>query len=259
MGINIIICIKSVVLEAPNGKVVRLPETSGLNPFDRPAIEMGLRLREQMGGNITVVSMGPEAAGSFALYEAMSMGVDRAVLICDPGLAGSDTLATSRTLAAAVMRLRPFDLILFGARSSDSDTGQVGPQTAVQLDLPFATGVFKIKMQDSEIIVERSVDEFLETCRISLPAALAVHATAVQSRDVGLSGIEKAFRTKSFQRINLKELNIPKDMVGEKGSPTKVISLDRVVREKKCEFMTGSVEEQADELVRRLRDAGHIG
>jgi len=258
MSLNIILCIKSVVLDAPDGRVVRSPETTGLNPFDRPAIEMALRLREEMGGNITAISMGPESA-AFALYEAMSMGVDRAILISDRDLAGSDTLATSRSLAAAIKTLSPFDLAIFGARSSDSDTGQVGPQTAVQLDLPFITGVYDIKAKDSEIILERGIDEFIESFRISLPAALAVHAVAVQPRDVRLSGIEKAFGIESLERINLKDLDIPKETVGDDGSPTKIVSLERVVRKKKCEFISGTVEEQADELVRRLKETGHIG
>lgn len=258
MHLNIIICIKSVVLTAPDGKVVRLPETTGLNPFDRPAIEIGLRLREEMGGTITVISMGPES-GAFALYEAMSMGADRAILISDPAFAGSDTLATSRALSAAIMRLKPFDLVLFGARSSDSDTGQVGPQTAVLLDLPFVTGVFDVKVKDADIVVERGVDEFLETYAIPLPAALAVHSTAVQPRDVKLSGIETAFGVGSFEKMNLNDLGIPMDSVGDKGSPTQIVSLDRVKRDKKCEFITGNLEEQADELVRRIKDAGYIG
>jgi len=258
MGLNIIICIKSVVLDAPDGRVIRLPETTGLNPFDRPAIEMGLRLRETEGGNITVVSMGPEAS-VFALYEALSMGADRAVLISDAALAGSDTLATSRALSAAVLKLKPFDLVIFGARSSDSDTGQVGPQTAMLLDLPFVTGVFDVRAGEQGLVAERGVDEFLETYEIGLPAAIAVHATAVQSRDIRLSGIEHAFGVGPLERMNLKDLDIREDTVGEKGSPTRVLSLERVSRKKKCEFITGSVEEQADELVRRIRDLGYIG
>ena len=258
MGLNIIICIKSVVLEAPEGKVVRIHETTGLNPFDRPAIEMGLRLRENAGGSITAVSMGPESS-AFALYEALSMGVDRAVLISDPALAGSDTLATSRALSAAITRLKPFDLVIFGARSSDSDTGQVGPQTAVLLDLPFVTGVFDIKSGGSDIMMERGVDEFVESYGLSIPAAIGIHAMAVQPRDISLSGIEHAFGIESFERVNLKDLHIPKETVGEKGSPTKVVSLNRVRRKKKCEFIAGSIEEQADDLVRRLRDKGYIG
>jgi len=258
MTLNIIICIKSVVLEAPENKVVRLTETTGLNPFDRSAIEAGLCLRENAGGKITAVSMGPESS-TLALYEALSMGIDRAVLISDPALAGSDTLATSRALSAAITRLKPFDLVIFGARSSDSDTGQVGPQTAVMLDLPFVTGVFGIQAGESDLVLERGVDEFNESYGISLPAAIGVHATAIQPREIKLSGIEHAFGSESIERINLKDLNLSRETVGEKGSPTKIVSLNHVSRKKKCEFIKGSVEEQADELVRRLRDKGYVG
>ena len=116
MKLRIIVCIKSVLLDAPNGQVIRLPEKCALNPFDRPAIEMALELREKNGGSVTALSMGPEVA-SLALYEAMAMGVDRSVLISDPALAGSDTLATSRALGAAIMQLKDFDLLLFGTRT----------------------------------------------------------------------------------------------------------------------------------------------
>jgi electron transfer flavoprotein beta subunit len=258
MSLNIIICIKSVVLEAPENRVIRIPETTGLNPFDRPAIEMGLRLRENMGGKITAVSMGPES-GALALYEALSMGVDSAVLISDPALAGSDTLATSRALSAAITRLKSFDLVIFGARSSDSDTGQVGPQTAVMLDLPFLSGVFDIRNEGAGLILQRGADEFIESYRTSLPAAIGIHATAIQTRDVSLSGIEQAFGIESLQRINIKDLNLAKESVGENGSPTKIVSLHHVSRNKKCEFIKGSVEDQADELVRRLGGTGYIG
>src|SRR4030065_2112942 len=94
--------------------------------------------------------MGPDVA-CLSLYGAMALGVDRAVLISDPALAGSDTLATSTALGAAVMKLRPFDLILFGTRTSDSDTGQVGPQTAVRIGLPIITGVNHLEHMDSNI------------------------------------------------------------------------------------------------------------
>ena len=190
MDLHIIVCIKSVVMNAPDGRVVRLPETCALNPFDRPALEMGLRLREKTGGKVTALSMGPEA-GSLALYEAMAMGVDRAVLISDPSLAGSDTLATSTTLGAAIQKLSPFDLVLFGTRTSDSDTGQVGPQTVVLLDLPLVTGAYAIEFKGSGLIVERRVDEFIEKYEISLPGVLTIHPTAVQHRDVSLMEIDR--------------------------------------------------------------------
>ena len=123
---RIIVSIKSVVTRAPKGKTVRSAHHCTLNPFDRPAIETALRLKEAHGGTITAVSMGPASAKA-ALSEAMAMGVDRAVLACDPAFAGGDTLATATTLAAVVTYISPFDLLLFGTRTADSDTGQVGP------------------------------------------------------------------------------------------------------------------------------------
>ena len=192
MGLNTVVCIKSVVLDAPNGKVVRNSDSCALNPFDRPVIETALRLREENGGKVTALSMGPEA-GSLALYETMAMGVDRATLVCDPAFAGSDTLATSTTLAAAIQKLGPFDLVLFGTRTSDSDTGQVGPQTAVLLDLPMVTGVVNFEYKDSALMVERKADEFIERYEVSLPGALTIHPSAIQARDASLMGIETAF------------------------------------------------------------------
>ena len=258
MGLNIIVCIKSVVLNAPEGRVVRLPETSALNPFDRPALEMALQLREEKGGKVTALTMGPEVGG-LALYEAIAMGVDRAILISDPLFAGSDTLATSTALGAAIIKLRHFDLLLFGTRTSDSDTGQVGPQTAVRLDIPLITGVYELDYKDSKVIVDRRADEFVERYEVSLPAAISIHPTAVQPRDVSLSGIEKSFGEKVFGKMNLSDLGLSADQVGEKGSSTMVLSINKIRRKKKCEFITGSVEEQADELVRRFRERGHIG
>jgi len=238
--------------------VVRLPETCALNPFDRPALEIALQLREEKGGKVTALTMGPEVGG-LALYEAIAMGVDRAILISDPVLAGSDTLATSTALGAAVMKLEPFDLLLFGTRTSDSDTGQVGPQTGVRLDLPFIAGVYKLDYKDSTVIVDRRADEFVERYEVSLPAAISIHPTAVQPRDVSLSGIEKSFGEKVFGKMNLSDLGLSADQVGEKGSSTMVLSINKIRRKKKCEFITGSIEEQADELVRRFRERGHIG
>jgi electron transfer flavoprotein beta subunit len=251
MGIHIIVCIKSVVLDAPDGRVVRLPETCALNPFDRPALEMALRLRNEYGGKVTALSMGPES-GIIALDEAMAMGVDRVVLVSDPALAGSDTLITSMTLEAAARKLKPFDLILFGARTSDSDTGQVGPQTSMRLDLPLVTGVYSLSMKDSMLNVERRIDEYIEKYELKLPSVADV-------RDPTLIGIETAFIGRSFEILSLSDLGLSSDKVGEMGSPTKVISMNRITRKRKCEFITGSAEEQVDDLVRRLKESGYIG
>lgn len=258
MELNIIVCIKSVVLDAPEGIVVRTTDSCALNPFDRPALEAALNLREKTGGRITALSMGPEAA-CLGLYEALALGVDRAVHISDPGLAGSDTLATSTALGAAIRKLTPCDLILFGARTSDSDTGQVGPQTAVFLDLPLVTGVFDIQGNGPSLSVERRIDEFLENYELTLPGVLTIHPSAFRPRDASLVGIEEAFTGKSIEKMDIDHLDLPPGQVGDAGSPTRLLAMKKVKRDRKCDFISGSVEEQAEELTRRLRETGLIG
>ena len=258
MPLNIIICIKSVVTSAPGGRVIRTADNCILNPFDRPAIEMALKLRETNGGTVTAVTMGPET-GSIALYEALAMGVDKGVLVTDRAFAGSDTLATSKTLAAAVQKLKPSNLVIFGARSSDSDTGQVGPQTAVHLNLPVITGVKSIECSKNSVKVDRVIDEFEEEYEMTLPGALTIDPKAVDARDTALSMVETAFSKKVFERLNLSDLELSVKGLGEKGSPTKLVSMSKVRKKHKCEFIEGSPEEQADELVKRIKAGGYIG
>ncbi len=257
MSLNIIICIKSVVTSAPGGRVVRTMDNCILNPFDRPAIEMALRLRDKDGGSVTAITMGP-ATGSIALYEALALGVDRAVLVTDRAFAGSDTLATSKTLAAAIKKIQPFDLVIFGARSSDSDTGQVGPQTAVLLDLPIITGVKNIDHDGNIINAERSIDEFSEKYSMELPGAVAIHSSALTARDTALSMVEMAFKRSTIQKLTLADLELQTEDLGESGSPTKLVSMTKIKRKKKCEFIGGSPEEQAEELVKRIKAGGYI-
>ena len=258
MNLNIIVCVKSVVISAPDGQVVRSPESCELNPYDRPAIEIALNLREAFGGTVTTVSMGPQSA-EVALIETMALGVDRSILLSDPALAASDTLATARALGAAIKKLAPFDLVFFGTRTADSDTGQVGPQVAAMLNLPLVTWAYTIEMAENELLVERRADGFREKLGLSFPAMVTVHPGSVQPRDVGLHGIESAFAAPKVDIWNLKELGLSPEQVGEHGSPTRVISLKRVKKDRKCQFLTGSAEEQAQELARLFVDTGFVG
>jgi len=258
MNLNIIVCVKSVVISAPDGQVVRSPESCELNPYDRPAIEIALNLRDAYGGTVTAVSMGPQSS-EIALIETMALGVDRSILLSDPALAGSDTLATATALSAALKKLTPFDLVLFGIRTADSDTGQVGPQTAVMLNLPLVTWAYSIEMADNELLVERRADGFREKLALSFPAMVTVHPGSVQPRDVGLHGIESAFAVPKVEIWNLKELGLFPEQVGAHGSPTQVISLKRIKKVRKCKFLTGPAEEQAQELARLFVDTGFAG
>ena len=258
MGLHIIVCIKSVIIEAPNQPAVRSSDSGELNPFDRPVLEQALRLKETAGGMVTALTMGPESC-AFVLHEAMAMGVDRGVLVSDPALAGSDTLATSTTLAAAIKRLEPFDLVFFGTRTSDSDTGHVGPQTSVLLEMPLVTWVHTIQHQEKGLLVERRIDGFRERFELPFPCMLTIHPTSALPRDLGLSGILGAFEEGEIQQWDLSDLGLSPSLVGEGGSPTRLLSMSRVDRAKRCEFLDGTAEEQAEALLRRLLDAGLIG
>jgi electron transfer flavoprotein beta subunit len=257
MSFHIIVCIKSVITEVPKGKIVRSADNQALNPFDRPALEAALALKQKLGGKVTALSMGPATAGT-ALLEAMAMGVDHGVLACDAALAGSDTIATSTVLAAAINKLAPFDLILFGTRTADSDTGQVGPQTAVMLDLPMVTGVYQWETGAQELEVARKADGFVERFRLRFPAALTIDATAVKPREIPLGGIETAFERQAIQFFNLAALGLREEQVGEAGSPTRVISMSRVKRDRTCDFIDGEPREQAEGLIQRLVGGGLI-
>jgi len=258
MGFNIVVCIKSVILAAPEEQVLRTEDTSELNPFDRPVLEAALRLKELYGGHVTALSMGPEA-GLSALSEARAFGVDREILICDPALAGSDTLATSTALGAALQKLSPFDLVLFGVRTADSDTGQVGPQTSVRLDIPFISMVSSMSSEKKFFRVKRVADHFVEEFQVPTPAAFTIHPGAFTPRDLGLAGIGRAFESERVERWNLSDLGLMPDRVGDAGSPTRVLSMKRVKKTKQCEFLKGDAREQADELMKRLSHSGAIG
>ena len=258
MGHHIIVCIKAVLLEAPRGRTVRTSETCDLNPFDRTAVEMALQIREKLGGTITALSMGPDTC-VFSLCDVLAMGVDRGILLNDPAFAGSDTLATSTALAAAIRKLEPFDLVFFGTRTLDSDTGQVGPQTAVCLDLPLVTGAISIEKTDPGLQVVRRSDGFRETFELSFPAALTVHPASVHPRDAELGGIASAYDSKDVERWTLQDLGLSPKRVGETGSPTRVLALNRVKRERKGEVLSGELEEQAESLIQRLLESGSIG
>ena len=255
MSFHTIVCIKAVVAQAPRGRIVRSAENSRFNPFDRPALETALRLRAQYGGCVTVLSMGPPSC-RVVMAEALAMGADRAVLACDPALAGADTLATSTTLAAAIRKLAPYDLVLFGTRTSDSDTGQVGPQTAVALDLPLVTGVHALSPARDGLQVERTMDHLVESFEVDFPAALTIRPEIHPPRDIGLGGLAEAFDERTVEMLTLDDLGLVGNAVGELGSPTRVLAMKPCKHERQCQFLEGETADLADQLIRQWKEKG---
>jgi electron transfer flavoprotein beta subunit len=258
MAIHSIVCIKSVVRTAPDGVGRRTPENSELNPYDRPALEAALRIKESLGGTVTALSMGPPV-GVEALAEAQAMGAYRAVLVCDPALAGSDTLVTSRVLAAAVQRLSPFTFLFFGTRTSDSDTGQVGPQTATLLDIPFVSGVKQMEPREKAWELTRLMDDWQELWRVHVPAAVTIHPRFFAPRSIALGGIAQAHDHPEVQTFRLSDLGIANDRAGLTGSPTRVAKLQKVVRKRGCRMLSGEPREQVEALVEILTSKGLMG
>lgn len=258
MSLNIAVCIKSVVMEAPKGTVLRTPENSELNPFDRPALEAAIHLREEFGGTVTAVTMGP-AVSMEALAEARAMGVDQAVLVSDPALSESDTVVTSKVLAGALRKTGPYDMIFFGTRTADSDTGQVGPQTATLLDLPFIGRVKDILFQGGVWEILRTMDDWDETWKVMAPWAATIDAGAFKARPVGLIGITEVYGNPCIQELSLVDLELKHNEVGLAGSPTRVLSMEKIERTRKCRMLEGEPREQADALIEKLANSGLIG
>ncbi len=255
---NIIVCIKQV----PDAKDVRLdPKTNTLaregvesimNPFDRHALEEGVRLKETHGGQVTALSMGPPQAES-VLREAISCGADQGVLVSDRAFAGADTWATSYTLRKAIEASGEFDLILCGKQAIDGDTAQVGPGLAGQMKLPFVTCVQKIRNLDDGIIqVERMMDDGFDVLELPVPALLTVVKDINDPRVPSLKGKMKAKKA-TIKILSAADIGAEEQCIGLAGSPTRVVNVFTPAPRGDRKMFTGSLEEQVDQLVDQLR------
>lgn len=255
---NIIICIKQV----PETTEVRInPETNTLiregvksiiNPFDMYAIEEGVRLKERFGGKITVVTMGPPQADA-ALREAISMGADEGVLVCDRAFAGSDTWATSYTLAGAIKKIGTFDLIICGKQASDGDTAQVGPGIATHLNIPQVTYVKKVEeATDKSMRVERMLEEGFEIIETPLPALLTVVKEINEPRIPSLKGLMRA-KSAKITMWGQKDLELDPQKIGLCGSPTQVVKIFTPPQRVGGQILKGEVSEIAAQIVELVR------
>ena len=258
---HIVVCIKSV----PDTTEVRFdPETNTLmrdqvaaiiNPFDMWAIEEGLRLRDRFGGQVTALSMGPPKAIN-ELREAVAMGCDQAVLLCDRAFAGADTWATAYTLSRAIDKLAPYDVILCGRQAMDGDTGQVGPGIANQLGIPQLTYVARLRELDlatGMLTVERLLEEGREIVTAPLPALVTVVKDINQPRYPTFRGIRRAKRME-IPTWGPVDVAADESRIGLNGSPTQVVRIfSPQKREGQVELLPGDTPEaQAEALAARL-------
>ncbi|MEW6075986.1 MAG: electron transfer flavoprotein subunit beta/FixA family protein [Candidatus Omnitrophota bacterium] len=255
---NIIVCIKQV----PETTEVRInPETNTLiregvksivNPFDMYAIEEAVRLKEKNTGKVTVITMGPPQADA-VLREAISMGADEGILICDRAFAGSDTWATSYTLSGAIKKLGAFDVILCGKQASDGDTAQVGPGISTHLDIPQVTYVKKIEeVREKSMRVERMMEEGYEVIETPLPALLTVVKEINEPRLPSLKGMMRAKQAK-ITVWSQKELNLDAQKIGLCGSPTQVVKIFTPPQRAGGQMLKGEVSEIVNQLAEILK------
>jgi electron transfer flavoprotein beta subunit len=226
--LKLVVCIKQVprVTELPwdekTGTLRRDLAAGMMNPACKHALEAALRIKELLPAKITVITMGPTAAQE-VLREALALGADEAILICDRFLAGSDTFATSLVLKEAIKKKCPkFDLILCGAYTADSETAQVGPQLAEELDLPAVAYVEKLEISGRTLRVRRLVDNFRETLEMEFPALVTISMENYKPRYAGLAGLENAFEENDIAVLDGKSLGLNAASMETKGSRTKV-------------------------------------
>lgn len=261
---DIIACMKQVphpehfsevTFDPVRGTKIREGIPAVINPPDRSALEEALRLREAHGGTVTVLSMGrPQTRES--LEEALAMGADRAIHLCDKAFSGADTLATAATLAAAVRKLGRFDLILCGAESMVGATGQVGPQLAELLDIPQVTLVKAIESAGGgRLVVRRALERGYMRVMVSLPALLTVTRQINTPRLPSIMGIMEA-SSKETLTWGCAELGIMPDTVGLDGSPTKVVSIwqRQAAHARQGEVFSGAASQAARKAVAKLRE-----
>ena len=226
---NIVVCIKQVpdtkggVKFNPDGTLDRAAMLAIMNPDDKAGLEAALRIKDQTGAKVTVLTMGLPKADA-VLREAMAMGADDAVLVTDRVLGGADTWATSTTIAGA-LRNMDYDLIITGRQAIDGDTAQVGPQIAEKLHLPQVTYVADIQKDGNSLTVKRMLEDGYMMVKVQTPCLLTCIKELNQPRYMSVNGIftcyDKPMEVFDYNALKDDPL-IEVDTIGLKGSPTNV-------------------------------------
>lgn len=225
---KVIVCIKQVpdtkggVQFNPDGTLNRGAMLTIMNPDDKAGLEAALRLKDQYGAEVTVLTMGlPKAAD--VLQEAIAMGADKGVLVTDRVLGGADTWATSTTIAGALRKL-DYDLIITGRQAIDGDTAQVGPQIAEHLGLPQVSYAENIEVDGDSLKVQRQFEDRYHIIKVKMPCVITALAELAEPRYMTVSGIVAAYDEKEVKVWGLEDLKdtVDEANIGLKGSPTRV-------------------------------------
>jgi len=230
------------------GRLARDGVEAEINPYCRRAIAKGVELARAAGGSCTVFTLGPPPAKDL-LAEAIAWGADEGVLISDPAFAGSDSLATSRALAAAIDRRGPFGLVLAGLNSVDGDTGQVPPQLAELLGLPFLSGVRELTLEGDLVQARCERDDGFVSAHLQLPALLTAAERLCQPAKV-----PPAQRGTASARIDVvTAADLGAGPWGQQGSPTQVGEVRLLAHDRRPARLSGPLSQQVRDVAELIR------
>jgi len=255
---KIIVCIKQVPdtneirLDAETGTLIREGVPAIINHDDKAGLEAGLRMKDEYGAHVLVMTMGPPQA-DLAIREALAMGADEGVLITDRAFAGADTWATSSTLASAINQY-DYDLIITGRQAIDGDTAQVGPQLAESLGIVNISYVEKINIEGDSVVVRRQYEDRYHIIKAKMPCLITVLSELNEPRYMTPGGIFRAYRDMEVKTLVRNDLDVAEENIGLKGSPTRVVKSFAKSIKGQGTVVTLDEQESAMWMVDRLKE-----
>ena len=255
---KIIVCVKQVpdtkggVKFNPDGTLDRGAMLTIMNPDDKAGLEAALRLKDQYGAEVTVLTMGLPKAED-VLPEAIAMGADNGILVTDRVLGGADTWATSTTIAGAIRNIKDYDIIITGRQAIDGDTAQVGPQIAEHLGIPVISYAEGIEVDGDSVIVKRQYEDRHHMLKAKMPVLITALSELNEPRYMTPGGIFDACDAEitTWGRANL--VDVEDGDLGLKGSPTKIAKASDKVRKGAGEKVTpDSPDEAVDYIMDKL-------
>ena len=255
---NIVVCVKQVPdtnevkLDPVTGTLIRDGVPSIMNPDDKAGLEAALRIKDEYGAEVTVLTMGLPKADE-VLREAMAMGADKGILVTDRVLGGADTWATSTTIAGAIRNL-DYDLIITGRQAIDGDTAQVGPQISEHLDIPVISYAQDIKIDGDSVVVQRQYDDRYHVVKAKMPCLITALSELNEPRYMTPGGIFDAYDAEvtTWGRKDLKDVD--DSNLGLAGSPTKIAKASDKVRKGAGEKVTLDPEEAVSYIMDKLTE-----
>ncbi len=260
---NIVVCIKQVPdsdkvkVNPETGTIIRAGVPSILNPYDHFALENALKIKKEIGGKITVISMGPPQAVE-VIKLALSLGADRGILLSDRAFAGSDTWATSYAISKGIEKIGEYDLILCGQMAIDGDTAQTGPGIAYHLNIPQITFCKNVQIANGKAEISKFVDGGTQDIQAELPALITMTIPA------DYRGIYPSFldvfdaQDRPVETWSASDVGADPQKLGLEGSPTRVDKIYAPERKVQGEIFSGSANELAEKVLSFLKQGRFI-